>query len=229
MENWAETLMLSWSPQWGKSIFFISPSIKKRKLSTMLCRRFHHVPPWTVINSAPAVPSRWGSGGLQSFPARCEGPHQPPAPLMPYQALLADAGSHDLSNPWWGAQCPPEWLPPLASHARSCLLCWPGAWSGLFCALTDVPRMRPSRALVWWLGSSMCLVHSQLLGQGSGSWRDPWDALQTVWAGILHLQSRLSVLSPRSLSLCCYHKYNNKQRKQASWISIRGSEISKLI
>lgn len=119
-----------------KSIFFNGPSIKKRKLCSMLCRHFHPVPPWTVISSAPAVPSSWGSGGWQGSLARCEDPHQPP--VMPYQALLADAGSRDLSNLWWGAQCPPAWLPPLASHARSCLLCWPGVWSGLFCGLTGM-------------------------------------------------------------------------------------------
>lgn len=93
----------------------------------------------------------------------------------------------------------------------------------------DVPQMRPSRAGVWWRVTSMCLMQSQLLGQGSGSWRDLRDVLQAVWAGILHLQSKLSVLSPKSLSLCRYHIYNNKQRKQAISRSIRGSEISKLI
>jgi len=28
-----------------QNVFFNSPSIKKRKLSTMLCRHFYHVPP----------------------------------------------------------------------------------------------------------------------------------------------------------------------------------------
>lgn len=102
----------------------------------------------------------------------------------------------------------------------------------------DVPRMRPSCAGVWWRVSSTCLMQGQGLmwakamshvGQGSGSWRDLRDVLQALWAGILHLQSKLSVLSPKSLSLCCYHIYNNKQRKQAISRSIRGSEISKLI
>lgn len=69
----------------------------------MLCRYFHHVSPWTEISSAPAMPSSWGPGGWQGFPTRCEDPHQPPAPVMLYQALLADAGSHDLSNLWWRA------------------------------------------------------------------------------------------------------------------------------
>lgn len=102
MENWAETQMLIWNSQWGKKAYFsIAPLL--RKLSTMLCRHFHHVSPRTVISSAPAVPSSWSSGGWQGFPTRCEDPHQPPAPQMPYQALLADAGSHDLSNLWWGA------------------------------------------------------------------------------------------------------------------------------
>lgn len=111
MENCAETQMLNWNSQWGKKAYFpIAPLL--RKLSTMLCRHFHHVPPRKIISSAPAVPSSWSSGGWQGFPTRCEDPHQPPAPLMPYQALLADAGSHDLSNLWWGA-------------VSSCMTCLP--------------------------------------------------------------------------------------------------------
>lgn len=47
--------------------------------------------------------------------------------------------------------------------------------------------------------------------------------------GFLHLKSKLSVLSPKSLSLYCYHTYNNKQRKEAISKSIRGSETLMVI
>lgn len=186
----------------------------------MLCRYFHHVSPWTEISSAPAMPSSWGPGGWQGFPTRCEDPHQPPAPVMLYQALLADAWP--LKSVMKSSVLLPDslLLPPMQG-----VVCCAGLvrGQGFLWSDCDVPQMRPPRALVWWLVSSMCPGHSQLLGQGSGSWRDQ------RWPGILHLQSKLSVLSPRSLSLCCYHTYNNKQRKQAISRSIRGSEISKLI
>lgn len=97
-----------------QNIFFNSPSIKKRKVSIMLCRHFYHVPPWAVFSSAPAGHPAGALGSYRAFSARCEDPHQPPASVMPYQALLAVAGSPDLPNLPWGVRCPPVCLRPLA-------------------------------------------------------------------------------------------------------------------
>ena len=165
-----------------QNVFFNSPSIKKRKLSTMLCRHFYHVPPWAVISSSPTWPFSWGSEELQGFFSKVWGPsHQhpwhPTKTSWQLQALLTCQTFHE-------EQCPPVCLPLLASHARGCLLCWPGAWSGLFCSLTvRCPRWNLHCALVWWLVGSIHLMQSQLLGQGSGCWRDLWDVFLIVWEG----------------------------------------------
>lgn len=130
MENWAETQMLNWNSQWGKKAYFpIAPLL--RKLSTMLCRHFHHVPPRKIISSAPAVPSSWSSGGWQGFQqgVRIHTSHQHPwCPTKPFWQMQALTTSQISDE----EQCPPAWL---ASHARSCLLCWPGARSELSCGL----------------------------------------------------------------------------------------------
>lgn len=125
-----------------QNIFFNSPSIKKKwKLSTMLCRHFYHVPPWAVISSAPASPSRWGSGELQSFFSKVWGPT--PATSI-HDALPSSSDSGRLS---WPVKSFMRSVMSTRISPSSCLPC-KGLFTvhgqGFFVPECEGPQVRPS-------------------------------------------------------------------------------------